>query len=149
VNLTHECGGTVNRKLLVAWLVVFVVWFFGSFLIHGMLLAADYAPHTGVFRPEEDSQKLFPLMLLAHVMLAGALVWIYSRGVETGPWLPQGLRFGLAIALLAVVPTYVIYYVVQPLSSALVVKQIVFDTILVLLLGALTAFLLQGTRARA
>jgi hypothetical protein len=139
----------MKRKLLVAWLVVFVAWFFGSFLIHGMLLGADYAQHTGVFRPEEDSQKLFPLMVLAHVMLAGALVWIYSRGVEAGPWLPQGLRFGLAIALLAVVPTYVIYYVVQPLSSALVVKQIVFDTILLLLLGALAAFLLQGTRARA
>jgi hypothetical protein len=88
-------------------------------------------------------------MLLAHVMLAGALVWIYSRGVEGGPWLPQGLRFGLAIAFLAVVPMYVIYYVVQPLSSALVVKQIVFDTILVLLLGAMAAFLLHGTRARA
>ena len=83
------------------------------------------------------------------LMLAGALVWIYSRGIEAGPWLAQGLRFGLAVAFLAVIPMYVIYYVVQPLSSALVVKQIVYDTILVVLLGALTAFLLQGSRARA
>jgi hypothetical protein len=139
----------MNRKLLVAWVVVFVAWMAGSFIVHGTLLAADYSQHVGIFRPDQDSQKLFPLMLLAHVMLAGALVWIYSQGVDTGPWLPQGLRFGLAIAFLGVIPTYVIYYVVQPLSSTLVVKQIVFDTILILLLGALTAFLLQGTRARA
>ena len=139
----------MNRTLLVAWVVVFVAWMAGSFIVHGTLLGADYSQHVGIFRPEQDSQKLFPLMVLAHVMLAGALVWIYSRGVDTGPWLPQGLRFGLAIAFLGVIPTYVIYYVVQPLSSTLVVKQIVFDTILILLLGALTAFLLQGTRARA
>ena len=139
----------MNRRLMLAWLVVFVAWMFGSFLVHGTLLYADYSQHTGVFRPEADAQRLFPLMVLAHVMLAGALVWIYSRGIEAGPWLPQGLRFGLAVAFLGVIPTYVIYYVVQPLSSALVVKQIAFDTILILLLGALTAFLLQGTRARA
>jgi hypothetical protein len=139
----------MNRKLLIAWVVVFVAWMLGSFIVHGTLLGADYSQHSGIFRPEQESQKLFPLMVLAHVMLAGALVWIYSRGVDSGPWLPQGLRFGLAIAFLGVIPTYVIYYVVQPLSSALVVKQIVFDTILLLFLGALTAFLLQGTRARA
>jgi len=38
-------------------------------------------------------------MILAHVILAGAFVWIYSRGVEAKPWLAQGFRFGLAIAL--------------------------------------------------
>lgn len=51
-----------------------------------------------------------------------------------------GVRFGIAVALLAVVPIYIIYYVVQPLPSALVVKQIVFDTILVIILGLIVAF---------
>lgn len=49
---------------------------------------------------------------MAHVIMAGAFVWIYSRGVADAPWVPQGLRFGLAVALLTVVPTYTIYYVV-------------------------------------
>ena len=80
-------------------------------------------------------------MILAHVLLAGAFVWIYSRGVEAKPWLPQGIRFGVAIALLTIVPTYIIYYVVQPMPGAVVVKQIVFDGILVLILGAVAAFI--------
>jgi Zn-dependent protease len=80
-------------------------------------------------------------MILAHVLLAGAFVWIYSRGVEVRPWLPQGIRFGLAIAALTIVPTYIIYYVVQPMPGAVVVKQIVFDGILILILGGITAFL--------
>jgi len=63
--------------------------------------------------------------------------------VEAKPWLGQGLRFGLAIALLGVVPMYLIYYVVQPMPALLVAKQIVFDTLVVLILGALAALLLR------
>jgi hypothetical protein len=130
----------MNKKLIIAWIVIFVAWMCGSFVVHGVLLHDDYARLTNLFRPEADAQKYFPLMILAHVILAGALVWIYSRGVEATPWLPQGLRFGLAIALLTIVPMYIIYYVVQPMPSALVIKQIVFDGILMLILGAIVSF---------
>jgi len=51
-------------------------------------------------------------MILAHVILSGALVWIYVRGAEAKPWMAQGVRFGVAVALLTVVPTYMIYFVV-------------------------------------
>lgn len=131
----------MNRKFLVAWLVVFLAWMVGSFIVHGMLLGEDYARLPHLFRPEAESQRYFPLMLLAHVILAGAFVWIYSRGVESAPWAPQGLRFGLAVALLTVVPTYMIYFVVQPMPGGHVVRQIVFDGILILLLGLLVAWL--------
>ena len=54
--------------------------------------------------------------------MAGAFSWIYIRGHEARPWLPQGLRFGFAVALLTVIPTYIIYYVVQPMPGATVVE---------------------------
>jgi hypothetical protein len=139
----------MGKRFVIAWIVVFVAWMAGSFVVHGLLLGADYAATPHLFRPEADSGRLFPLMLLAHVSLAGALVWIYGRGVEDTPWVGQGVRFGLAVALLTVVPTYIIYYVVQPMPEGLVVKQIVFDAILVVLLGLLTAFLYRGGRASA
>jgi hypothetical protein len=94
-----------------------------------------------LFRPEAEAQRYFPLMLLAHVIMAGAFVWIYSRGVEAKPWLAQGLRFGVAVAALTAIPWYLIYYVVQPLPGALVAKQIVLDAILLLILGAIAAFI--------
>ena len=131
----------MNKKFIVAWIVVFIVWMAGSFVVHGVLLHEDYVKLSSLFRTEADAQKYFPLMILAHVILAGALVWIYSRGIEAAPWLSQGLRFGLAIALLTIVPTYIIYYVVQPMPSSVVVKQIVFDGVLMLILGAVTAFI--------
>ncbi len=136
-------------KFFLRWVVVFVVWMAGSFVVHGTLLHADYAALSNLFRPEADAQRYFPLMILAHVIMAGAFVWIYSRGIEAKPWLPQGIRFGIAVALMTVVPTYMIYYVVQPMPSALVVKQIVLDGILLVVLGAVAAFLYRQKPANA
>jgi hypothetical protein len=109
--------------------------------VHGVLLGADYAKLAHLFRSEADSQAYFPYMLLAHAMLAGALVRVYSRGAEARPWVGQGLRFGVTVALLTVVPTYLIYYAVQPMPGSLVARQIIFDGALVVLLGLLAAFL--------
>jgi hypothetical protein len=136
----------MNKRFLAAWLIVFIAWMAGSFVVHGVLLHDDYAALPTLFRPEAEAQQYFPLMLLAHVILAGAFVWIYSRGVEDTPWMGQGIRFGLAVALLTIVPTYIIYHVVQPMPGSVVVKQIVFDGILLLLLGLLVAFLYRDAR---
>jgi hypothetical protein len=129
----------MNKKFLIAWIVVFVVWMFGSYLVHGALLSADYMA-TKLMRSPEGAQEKFPVLVLAHVIMAGAFVWIYSRGQEAKPWLAQGVRYGIAIALLAVVPTYMIYFAVQPWPSVLVAKQIVFDGILVVILGVVVAW---------
>ena len=131
----------MNKRFALAWLVLFVAWFLGSFVVHGVLLHGDYMQLKNLFRTEAESQNFFPLMILAHIFLAGAFVWIYARGVEAKPWLGQGLRFGVAVIFLTTLPLYLIYYVVQPMPGATVVKQIVFDGILVLILGAIVAFM--------
>jgi hypothetical protein len=135
----------MNKKFLIAWGVLFVAWFVGSYVVHGVLLHADYMQLSSLFRPEADAQKYFPLMILAHVILAGAFVWIYARGVEAKPWLAQGVRFGIAVALLTIVPSYLIYFVVQPMPAAAVIKQIVFDGALMVILGIIVAWLYRGT----
>ncbi len=137
----------MDKRFLVAWIIVFVVWMVGSFVVHGVLLAPGYKGVPELFRADADAQRHFPFMLLAHAILAGALVWIYARGVDDAPWTGQGLRFGLAVALLTAVPWYLIYYAVQPMPGAIVVRQIVYDTILTVALGLLVAFLYRGKRA--
>ena len=129
----------MNRKFLLTWLAVFIGWMAGDFFVHGTLLHDEYARLPNLFRPEAEAQHYFLWMILGHVIMAGAFVWIYSRGVEARRWPPQGARFGLAAALLGVVPMYLIYYSVQPLPGSLVVKQILFEGILVVLLGLLAA----------
>jgi hypothetical protein len=137
----------MGKRFVVAWVVVFVVWMLGSVVVHGMLLHDDYMSLSNLFRTEADSQRYLPWMIAAHVILSGAFVWIYSRGVEATPWAGQGIRFGIAVALLTIVPTYMIYYVVQPMPGSTVVKQIAFDGILMLVLGLTVAFVYKD-RAR-
>jgi hypothetical protein len=57
------------------------------------------------------------------------------------------VRFGLAVAFLTVIPTYLIYYVVQPMPGATVVKQLIFDGVLTVLLGVVVAFLYRSRTA--
>jgi hypothetical protein len=140
----------MNKKFVIAWIVLFVAWFMGSFIVHGLLLHSAYMQLTDLFRPEDEQQKYFPLMVLAHVILSGAFVWIYARGVEAKPWMAQGARFGFAVALLTSVPTYMIYFVVQPMPAQVVIEQILFDGVLMVILGIIVAYLYRGTvRPRA
>ena len=53
----------------------------------------------------------------------------------------QGARYGLAVAVLTAIPGYLIYYAVQPLTGELVTKQIIFSSILLIVLGLLVAWL--------
>jgi hypothetical protein len=131
----------MNKQFFIAWLVIFVAWMAGSYVVHEIMLHDDYMTLSSLFRSKAEAQALFPLMILAHVIMAGAFVWIYARGIEAKSWLPQGLRFGLAVALLTIVPIYMIYYVVQPMPGMTVVKQIVFDGVLLLILGVVVALI--------
>ena len=131
----------MNKKFVLSWIAVFVVWMAGSFLLHGLYLGETYAAMTNMIRPEAEQQTMMHFMLIAHVLMAGAFVWIYQRGTEAKPWLQQGLRFGLAIAIMMPIPTYMIYYTVQQTPGDLAVKQIVGDSIVVIIAALVAAFM--------
>lgn len=132
----------MSKRFVMAWVVLFVARMVEGMVVHGMLLGADYRALPQLFRAEVDAQGYFGWMIGAHVLIAGAFVWIYERGVSPDkPWLGQGLRFGIAVALLTVVPTYLIYYAVQPLPGILVVKQVVFDAIALLVFGVIVGWM--------
>ena len=113
-----------------------------GFVIHGSLLGADYQTLAGtLFRTEADSKAYFPFMLLAHLIYAAGFVCIYKRGKEAKPFLGQGLRYGLLIALVGAIPMYLIYYAVQPMPGDLVFKQMLFETVGLEIQGVVVAFL--------
>ncbi len=139
----------MNKKFLIAWIVIFIVWMAGDFLIHGVFLGDDYRQLAKLYRPEAESAQYFGWMLLAHVLSAGAFTWIYARGMEARPWMGQGARYGLAVAVLAAIPGYLIYYAIQPLPGELATKQIIFSTILLVVLGMIVGWLYRDDRATA
>ena len=130
-----------NRKLVISVVVVFIVSLAFGFLIHGTILHSEYAKLPNLIRSEEAAQKLFGLMFVANLLFAIGFSWIYLRGREAKPWLGQGVRFGIAVAVLSTIPTYLINYIVMPFPSDLVAQQMAFDTIALVVLGIIVAWL--------
>jgi hypothetical protein len=130
----------MSRKCIISAVVMFVMAWGLSFLVHGLLLGGDYAVTPGM-RPPADAQKIVGWLILAQALFGIAFAWIYVQGREDKPWLAQGVRYGIAIAVLTVIPTYLIYHVVTPVPIDLAIKQIVYDTIRVVLMGIVLAWI--------
>jgi hypothetical protein len=138
-----------DKRFWVCGIVVSIAALLLDFVVHGWLLQGDYSAlvAAGLMRDQASAQAYLPYMLAAHVLIGFGLTWLYRMGMHPNrPALGQGLRFGAAIAAVATVPGYLIYYAVQPLPAALVHKQLVFGTIATLLLGWLLAWLNPGRR---
>src|SRR5689334_4435948 len=89
----------MSSRFWISVVVVFVVAMALDFVVHGVLLRADYAALTpNLFRTPEDGQRYFPFMLLAHVFMAIGITWLYRGGRSDRPWSGQGIRFGIALA---------------------------------------------------
>ena len=129
----------MKQRFLISVAVIFVMFMALGFFVHGFLLHRDYAQLPNLFRSEEDYLNHFQYMLLGQFLAAVAFVWIYLRGKEDKPFLAQGVRYGLAIAAVMVIPKFMIYYSVQPIAGAIVFKQIIFDTLGVVLMGIVVA----------
>ena len=130
----------MSRKCIISAVVMFVMSWALSFVVHGLLLAADYADTAGM-RPPAQAQQIIGYLILAQAIFGAAFAWVYLQGKEDKPWLMQGIRFGIAVACLTVIPTYLIYHVVTPIALAVAIKQIVFDTIRVVLMGVVLAWI--------
>ncbi|MGH8031911.1 MAG: hypothetical protein ACREO8_05970 [Luteimonas sp.] len=133
----------MTKRILVCGLLMALASLASGYVVHGLLLSGDYAVLVGtLIRPPAESQRLLTWMIVAHLLIGMAVTWLYAQGFNAAKSSAgQGLRFGLAIALLAVVPMYLIYYVMQPTPVALAVKQVVFDGLRFMLLGGLVAYL--------
>jgi hypothetical protein len=133
----------MDRQFWISGILVSVLAFAFGFVVHGVLLAGDYAPLAGsLYRTTEEAQGYLPYLIIAHLLFGCAFTWIYRQGKTPGePWLSQGARFGVAVVALMTIPMYLIYYAVQPTPGMLVAKQILFDGVSTVLLGIAAAYL--------
>ena len=131
----------MNKKFLISGIAASLIFFLLGFLVHGVLLSQDYMQLKSLFRPEAEAMGNMPYMILAHIVMGFAFAWIYAQGVSGASWIGQGLRFGIATALLVTVPWYLIYYSIQPWPGATVAKQLVLDSISMVITALAVAFI--------
>ena len=132
----------MSKRFWISGVVLGVASLMLGFVVHALLLHADYTQLPNLFRPETDTGRYFPFMLLAHLLIGFGMTWMYRRSVSVdGRILRPGIFFGIGLAVLTTVPMYLIYYAVQPMPRQVVAKQIIFDVVGVVLLGILAALL--------
>ena len=132
----------MDKRFWICGTVVSFAALLLGFLVHGVLLASDYAALAHEYRDARDSARQLPWVLLAYGLLGFAMTWIFSHGFahDRRP-LRQGLRFGLAMALVAAVPACLLSYAAQPLPMGFVARQAALGTGSMVLLGLLLAWL--------
>lgn len=131
----------MDKKFWIAGAAAAVLSLAAGFIGHGMLLHNDYAQIPSLMRTEADAMAHLPFLLVSHLVKGFAFAWVYQRGVSGAPWVGQGVRYGVAMALLVAIPLYLVYYAVQPMPGALVVKQMVVDSIGLLIMSIVVAFI--------
>ena len=130
----------MSTKRIVLAIVAGFIWMVaGRYLIHSVWLAAVYAENRGLWRPQADMLHMIWVVQVANLVFATAATLIYVRGREAKPWLGQGLRFGVLLALVSAVPQSMVEYFTYPISSTLMVQWIAGEGVLALLLGVVVA----------
>lgn len=133
-------------KFLLAAIAAFMISFVWGFIAHGILLHSDYGQLPNLFRPDGEAMGFLPYVMLSHAVKGFAFAWVYRQGISAGvPWLSQGIRFGIIASLLITVPLYLVYFAVQPLPAALVVKQMALDTVGTILMALAVAYICKPT----
>jgi len=134
-------------KTIGAIVASFVLLSLGGFLIHNVWLMPDYQAHSDLWRAPNAMQHRLPHIYIANLLYSIAAVLIYVRGVESKPWIGQGIRFGILVALLSAIPNSLVQYVVYPLPHELVLKWIIAGTGLGIIVALVIAFICQPKAA--
>jgi len=135
--------GRIALTVFAAFLVQQIL----AIVIHGFILAPDYAPYYGSLLRSMDSASWQMLLLpVSHLSFIGALVWVYTRARLDGSPAAQGVKLGFVGWLMGQVPLWLLWYAEQPWPGALVLKQLALELVSSVLVG-LTVALVARQRA--
>jgi len=136
-----------TKRRIAAVVAVFLVAQICAIVIHGFILAADYAPFYGtLLRPMDPNQgATWPILLLpaSHLAMSIAFVILFARFLRPGPSIPQGVRFAVLAWLFGPVPLYLLWFAEQPWPSSLLVKQLPLELIAFLILGVVAGTIVK------
>jgi hypothetical protein len=126
---------TKTRILLTGLAALFVAELLAS-VIHGYVLAADYAPYYGtLLRGGEAPAWQFAFLPVAHAAWVGGLVWVYVRVTFAGSRVLQGLKLGFLGWVIGQVPLWLLWFAEQPWPDGLVLKQLALELVSSLVVG--------------
>ena len=109
-------------------------------LLHGFVLAKDYAPYYGtLLRGMDGTVWQMILLPVAHLSFTIGFVWVYSRLNLQGGVFSQGIKLGFLAWVMGQVPVWLLWYAEQPWPGTLVPKQLGLELVASLVFGLVIA----------
>jgi hypothetical protein len=135
-------------RIVLSTFAAFVVSQVLAGVIHGFILAADYAPYYGSLLRSTDSDSWQVLLLpISHFAFICGLMWVYARMQLRGSAITQGLKLGFLAWLMGQVPLWLVWYAEQPWPGSLVVKQLGLELVSSIAIGLTIVFTARQQRA--
>jgi len=127
-------------KVVLAGVVVFVLANVGAAVLHGFVLAADYAPYEGtLLRRGAEPAWQFIFLPVVHLSFTIGLIWLFRiAGWDDDRWTTRALKLGAIAWLIGPAPMWLLWFAEQPWPGSILVKQLPYELVIALIL-ALTA----------
>lgn len=109
----------MTRKVLIGFVVVFVLTFLLDYVVNMYVMMADYQATMHLWRPPEEMKM--GVILVCQLVFAFFFTLIFSKGYE-GKGIQEGVRFGVYVALMMVLPSAYMTFATMPVPYSLSLK---------------------------
>jgi hypothetical protein len=130
----------MNKKLVVGWIVVFIVMSVLEFLLHGVILSSTYNSEAvrKFTRPESEMMGMMWIYYVVYLIVSFFFTLIFSKGYE-GKGIVEGVRYGLYMGLLMATPMAYASYAMLPMPYSLALSWFISGIIEYIILGIVVA----------
>lgn len=127
------------KKLVLAIVAAYIALMLTNYLVHQIWLMSDYAAIPASHRSTAGIMHRFWVMAIGQFIFSAMFAYIYTRGAEKKPWIVQGIRYGILMTFLVMVPTALGEYVVYIVPYMLAIKWMIAGGIQMIILGMIVA----------
>ena len=103
-----------TKKMILSTLAGFVAMFALAYLWHVIVMGSFYDEQ---FANTARAAPQFPFIVLAYLVLAILMAYIYPIGYKGGTAVSEGIKFGILIGLLSALPSNLVTYGVSNVPS--------------------------------
>lgn len=134
------------KKFLIAFIVLYIVGGLLSFIVHELILGSTYQALSDIWRP--DMERLMWVQFVTAAFFTFFFIYIFARGYQDRG-IMEGVRFGLIIWAFLSIPSIYGQYMVYPLPYSLILQWLVYDLIILVILGILVSLLYKPLDTKA
>jgi hypothetical protein len=134
----------MRKKIVVGSAAVFLLACATEYAVNAYLMKGEYQQVAQLWRTPEETK--FGVLLVSQLFFAFFFTLIFSKGYH-GKGIVEGIRFGIFVALMMMVPAAYITYATMPVPYALALKRFLYGILQFVLYGITLALIFRKESA--